>query len=177
MKKKSILLAALAAVLVIGAGAGAARAYFTARDEAAGGVEIELGTHTIIEEPEWVQDWVKNVVITNNTDSKQDVWVRAKAIYPKQYPVQYLPEGTSWTASPDAEGWLYYTLPLAPGQAAEGLKAHITGVPVEEVKDKEFNVTVVYEAVPVEYNSAGEAVYTDADWNYTYDSSSTRGGN
>jgi len=176
MKKKSILLAALAAVLVIGAGAGAARAYFTARTEASGGAEIELGTHTIIEEPDLVQDWTKNILITNDTDSKQDVWVRAKAISPAQYPVQYLPS-ENWTETPDGEGWLYYKLPLAPGEAAVKLKAQITGVPEKEVTETEFNVTVLYEAVPVEYKSEGDPVYTDADWNYSYDNGSAEGGN
>lgn len=176
MKKKSILLAVLAAVMVIGAGAGAAHAYFTARTTARGGVEIELGTHTVIEEPE-VVDWTKNIVISNEADSKQDVWVRAKTFYPVQYPVVYVTESANWTKEADMDGWVYYMVPLAPGEAADSLLAKITGVPETDVKETEFNVTVVYEAVPVEYDSEGNAVYTDADWDYSYDSNPTRGGN
>ena len=169
MKKKNIVLAAIAIVLVLSVSMGSAWAYFTTRATAAGALTVEVGFTTTIEEPEF-SNWTKHMVITNNEDSKQDVFIRARAYSPSQYPVTYSGEG--WVDGGD--GWWYYTAPVAPGDAAAELLAKINNVPDTAQEGASFNVTVVHEATPVTYNAAGEASYTDADWDFALSEEPTR---
>ena len=175
MKNKKVFLTALTVVLLFSVFTGTALAYFTANAEARGAVEVNVGPKTHITEPD-VVDWVKHVEVANREDSKQDVFVRARAYSPSQYPVSY--SGDGWTDGGD--GWWYYETPLKPGEStsdADGkaLLCEIHDVPEEKVEEgTSFNVTVVYEATPVQYNEDGTAF---ADWNYQVDDTPTRGGN
>ena len=76
MKKKNVLLAALAVSLTLSAGAGSAWAYFTTYANASGGYTLSLGAKTTVSEN--FSSWTKHVVITSQADSKP-VYVRAKA--------------------------------------------------------------------------------------------------
>ena len=83
MKKKTIVLAALAAVLTLEAAAGSAWAYFTTYTEARGGYPIELEDTTTIREE--FSAWTKHVVVASEKDSRP-VYVRVKALNGRHTP-------------------------------------------------------------------------------------------
>ncbi len=158
MKRRNIFLAVLAAALILSVSLCGAVAYFTTSISASGSVQIELGPNTDIVEPD-ISRWTKHVVVTNNDDSKQSVYVRVKAFAGSEYTLQYSGEG--WTI--DSEGFYRYSDPVAPGGQTENeLLIKIDNIPENAADRGGFNVPVVYEATPVLYDEAGEPY---ADWN------------
>lgn len=172
MKRKHILLASLAAVLVMISGVGAAHAYFTTNTAVAGMRTIHVGSDTDIEEE--FSQWVKYVTITNS-ESSQAVYVRAKAFHGSQYRVGYESETDGggvamWTLGDD--GYYYYRDILRAGESTQAaLKVVIdaSGIPED---GGSFNVTVVYEASPVQYDGEGNPYQ---DWNVKLDPLKTQG--
>lgn len=166
MKKRSIVIAVLAVVLVLGGNIGSALAYFTTYAKASGGYTIHLGAQTEIEER--VSNWTKHVTVTVE-DGSEPVYVRVKAFAGSQYALTYSDENGNWTLGDD--GYYYYALPVSGGGSTEELLIQIGNVPEEDVDS--FHVAVVYETTPVLYDSNG-APY--GDWTVTLDSGTTEGG-
>ena len=82
MKKRTLLLAVLAVILVMSSSIGSAVAYFTTYAKARGGYVIHLGGKTEITE-EWLQGEkvvrITNVPASENDKGKYPVFVRARA--------------------------------------------------------------------------------------------------
>ena len=167
MKRRHFLLAAIAAVLVFSAGIGGTWAYFSTTMRAVGSVPIDIGTSTEIEEPD-VINWVKHVIIRNEENS-QPVFVRVQAFAGSQYTLTYSGEG--WTDGGD--GWWYWDEPLAADSSTGELLVAIGNVPADVQVGDNFNVAVVYESTPVQYEADGTAY---ADWSYILDDGTTEGG-
>ena len=157
MKKRTLLLAVLAVILVMSSSIGSAVAYFTTYAKARGGYVIHLGGRTEITE-EWLQG-EKVVRITNVPDSEDDkgkhpVFVRARAFYDSTLAISYssVPEG-AWKA--DGEVW-YYQTALFAGDTSETLKIRVVAKEGEKFKAGETaDVVVVYESVPAVFKADG----------------------
>jgi hypothetical protein len=142
MKIRNKILTALAILLVLVITVQSALAYFTTYVTAAGSVTLKLGEQTVIEEPD-VQEWTKHIVISAKEDS-EPVWVRAKAFAPAPYELQYSGEG--WTDGGD--GYWYYNDIVTVDKSANELLVKIENIPEEVEVGENFNVIVIYEAVP-----------------------------
>lgn len=163
MKKRNLRLAAtaasaLTASLVLTSGLGNAWAYFTTNTNAEGGHAITLaGEVTTVDEEFSFNDWTKRLVVTNTDTSGRSVYVRARAFSGSRYPLTY--GGTGWESSDD--GYFYYENILDAGGSTEELLVEIKGVPEEVTEPESFNVVVVYETTPVQYDADGNPY---ADW-------------
>lgn len=152
MKKRRILLALLALCLALTAITGSAWAYFTTNTSAAGGQTLRLGSSTTVDED--MNGWTKQVTITNS--GEVPVYVRAKVF--SQYNLGY-DDNTDWSLETD--GYWHYNVPLNTGDAAVFYAAiqsasGITGAPTLPSQGGEaFDVTVVYETTPVQYQADG----------------------
>ena len=163
MRKRSrIVLAAAAAVMLIALSIPGAMAYFTANDRAEGTVPVDLGYKTTIEEPQ-VEDWQKHVVITNEADSNESCYVRAKAIAPESLTLTYTGDG--WSEGED--GFWVYDEPLAPGESTTELLVKIDNIPADAQEGDKIKVPVVYESTKVIYNQDGSP--QKADWSMAVD--------
>ena len=157
MKRKSIVLAAAAAVLALAVSLPLAWGYFSTYTEAKGGVRLQnRRVETDIKEE--VKEWVKHVTITNSQDGGP-VYVRARAFAGGGYELTYLSEDGSWRDGGD--GFYYYNGILGPGEETPELQVKINNIPEDAVEGQEFEVVVVYETTPVRYDQAGNAY---ADW-------------
>lgn len=168
--KKRVLWLAVAICLVMTACISGALAYFTTNVEATGGRTIRLQNVTTVDEE--YGDWVKHVTVRAQPGS-QPLYVRARAYAASAFPLAY--SGDGWTLEED--GYCYFAAPLANlGQDENGdplplpdgclaattvLDVAISGVAPDAVDPEAFEVTVVYETTPAQYDSAG-APY--ADW-------------
>lgn len=149
MKKKSIFLAALAVILVLGASVPFAWGYFSTYTEARGGIRLTpWKQETQIKEE--VSNWTKHVVITNSAEGSP-VYIRARAFAGSEYQISY-EAGDSWTLQND--GFYYYNSILGPGEETPELLVKINK-PDESEEEQEFNVVVVYESTPVRYDAQG----------------------
>lgn len=154
MKGKTMILASLALVLVLGASIGAASAFFTTYAVAKGGYPVQFQEETV----EWLSNWTKHVSVTNSETSSAAVFVRARAVWSDDYSVTYAAQ-EGWTDGGD--GWWYYNTPVVPGGKTPDLDVHISDVPEKVTDGASFNIVVYTESTP-----AGR--YTDpksADWN------------
>lgn len=157
MKKKHIFLLALTIALILATSLNSALAYFTTYATARGGKVIELGgTHI----EEGFSNWTQRVVITNDADG-QPVYVRAKAFAGSQYVLQYNDDSDRWSQSESSDGYWYYDRILDPGESTTELRIHIDGVPEKAVEGDSFNVVVIYETTPVQYDDNGNP---SSDW-------------
>ena len=167
MKRSTLLMAALAVVLVLGVSLGTATAYFTTYARAQGGYTIELGEQTEIYER--FSQWTKHVIVTSEEGS-EPVFVRVRAFWGETYDVVY-DGGDSWTEGSD--GFWYCRDILKGGEDTPELDIHIVNVPSDVEVGDGFNIVVVYETTPVLYDADG-APY--ADWSMTLDTGTTGGG-
>lgn len=165
------LLALMAAGSVLAAGIGSADAYFTTYAEARGGVVIQLGEKTEIEEE--FSEWTKRISVSSAEDSVP-VYVRVKAFCGSEYSLQYTWEGGDWSeavqgngsvAGDGDTGYYYCTEILYGGGSTSQIKIEIldkdgNALKADE-KSQDFNVVVVYESTPVLYDEEGNAY---ADW-------------
>ena len=158
MKKKRILLPLLATVLIIAAAINPSLAYFTANAHAKGGYPIRQGTTTTVDER--FDDWTKHVTIKNTEGVP--VYVRARAFAGAEYQEGLRYTGKDWESGGD--GWWYYSSAVAEGQTTAELNIEITKRPVA-TENADFNVIVVYEATPVQYDEHGNpATPQKSDW-------------
>ena len=168
MKRKTLLLAALALVLVLGASIGQSLAYFSTYAEAKGGYVIELGDRTELKEE--FSNWTKRVTVVSAEDS-EPVFIRVKAFCGSRYSLSYLDESSRWSLGDD--GYYYYSEIVPGGGSTAELQIRIGNVPASVKDGDSFNVIVIYESTPVRYREDGSAY---ADWNVILDSGSTEGG-
>lgn len=168
MNRKCYWLSLLALVLILTLSVSPTLAYFTSNARSDGAIPLTLGTQTHIEE--YVQDLEKSVVIVCDNDSNP-VWVRATASVGAGFGLTV--GGPGWTDGGD--GWWYYGSYLyvapdhdpaaAPGptQIAATFTVAVTDIPVyDEFPVQDFNVSVQYECIPVEFGEDGQAL--PADW-------------
>ena len=163
---KRVLWSLLALCLALTVCVGGALAYFTTNTQASGGRTVRSQTHTTIEES--YADWVKHVQVRCQPVSVP-MYVRARGYAASAYPLRYSGEG--WEVRDD--GYCYFATPLAnagpdasqpAGTVVETtvLDVTIDGVQTDGAETAPFDVVVIYETVPVQYNENGEAY---ADWN------------
>ena len=158
MKNKIYGILMAAAILSVAtAGIGKANAFFTANDTAAGYNSISLGDETTVDEDYDYTNKQKILVFKNSADSKNAVFVRARAYAPSTMKTSYIGEG--WQE--ESDGWCYFTEEVKPNDE-QTLKIQIGDYPLEE--DKEFNVIVVYETIP-----AADENPLEADWDQASD--------
>ena len=169
MKREPLIAAALAAALVLGATIAPATAYFTDTTQATGGHPVKVGTSTDMKE--WYAEKQKHVTISNDEDSAQPVWLRAKVFSP----VEFSAAGQGWPTSPDVDGWYEYSSVVEPGASTEELVVTLTFPEVKSDKQPDgavygdnVNVVVVYESVPANHG-AGESAYEAPDWTAVLD--------
>lgn len=174
MKKKQIFLGFLAAGLVMSSSVGSAWAYFTTYVEARGGEVISLGDETSVTEE--FSQWTKHIRITSDADS-EPVYVRAKA-FCSAYKFDYIDPSKDkdrWT--PGADDYYYYRDIVEGGGETTELLVHIKDVPSEEVDQKDFNVVIIYETTPVQYDENGKPLpASEIDWNDKLDITRMEGG-
>ncbi len=148
---KKVWLTAAAAVLAAGLTLPGAMAYFTTYASAGGGAALSLGHSTEIEEN--FENWTKDIVITNT--GNVDCYVRVKVLAGSQFTIDF--SGDGWSDGED--GYWYYANSIAPDEATGSLLAAIT-LPEDFMED--FNVAVVQECTPVQYDADGNP-YPDWD--------------
>ena len=165
MKKKSIFVAAFAAAMVAAESVGSAWAYFTTYADAQGGYTISLGDETRVEEE--FSDWTKHIAVTS-AEGSEPTYIRVKAFSGSQYQLVFSDKAGKW--SPGDDGYYYYGDIVEGGQTTEPLDVKIENIPEDA---GEFNVVVVHESTPVQYDEAGEPY---ADWSIKLDSGNMEGG-
>jgi len=182
MKKSKIFLtaiSALAAGMVLTATAGSAWAYFTTNTSASGSYALSLGNETRIVET--YSEHTKHLVVTN--EGTAPVYVRARAFSGSLYGLAYTGEG--WQAG--ADGYYYYNAAVPGITTAEDgtvTKSQTTQLdvlitfPEEAEEGDECNVVVIYESIPVQYDSDGNPLAPQAaDWSGKVLTGRTEGGN
>lgn len=183
MKKMQKWLLALALVMLIGATIRPAVSYFTSYVHAVGATKIFLGDSTVIKEEYDEKTATKSLVVENLPDSEADrqltMFVRAQGFAGGAFDLDYAGEG--WTSTPDSEGFYYYMSALEPGQVTTPLDVTIK-IPKDAQTDEwvPFEVTVVYEAVPVMYEADGKTLkaYDDPEvWSQKVIQIEQKGGN
>ncbi|WP_165171061.1 hypothetical protein [Adlercreutzia sp. ZJ242] len=160
----------VAVMCIAVAGVGAASAYFTTYCQAKGGYTLELGDTTTVKES--FANWTKSVTVQSDAASDEAVYVRVKAYGPEKYPITYSEPGgaTNWSLA--ADGYYYYNGILDPGTATSALNLMIrdvlpsdAGAGVAPQPGDAFNVVVIYETTPAQYQPDGTAVEPErADW-------------
>lgn len=167
--KKTICTAAIALVLVAGASAGSARAYFTTFAAAKGGHRITVDTKSRITEQ--FSDWTKHIQLENTGTA--ECYVRVRVFAGSAYGIEYM-GSSGWRDGGD--GYWYYDGILPAGGTTGMLDVKIT-LPTVTVEDpaqetpppytEDFNVVVIQECTAVLYDRDG-APY--ADWDAVLDS-------
>ena len=148
MKRNKLLLTALAVILAMGVMVAPALAYFTAHTEAAGGVGIDLGSKTTIDEK--IVDMSKEIVVTN--EGPESCYVRVAAYSSESLTTSSTSSG--WTKDGD---WWYYNEVVDAGDSTPVLKVEITGKPESEITAGQVaQVAIVYESMKVVYDKDGK---------------------
>ncbi len=150
--KRKIGLTAAAVILAGGVSIQGAMAYFTTYASAEGSQTLELGATTEIEED--FKDWTKEIKIQNTGDV--DCYVRVKVFAGSQFTIDYSGYEDAWSKGED-DYW-YYNDVVPVGGSTSALLATIN-LPSDFEED--FNVAVVQECTPVQYNEDGTPY---ADW-------------
>ena len=163
MKRRQKLIAAAAIALALGAGIAPAYAYFTDSTEANGGLRVNVTPTTTITET--YGNRTKHLVIKNTGTAP--VFVRARVFSTEDYTA----EGTGWTANGD---YIDYGEAVAAGGGETSELTVTLNFPEGATKDDEFNVIVVYESTPAQYDSNGDPA---PDWNYKLNTGTAEGGN
>lgn len=163
MKRKNLILAIFAAMLVLGLSVGNAWSYFTDTASAEGGMTIVVEPTSRLTEEYSAQ--TKKIRI-QNTSAATSVWVRARVYANASLGAKG--SGTNWSGETD--GWYEYTAPVAAGAETDELVITFDlpdGFDPEKgtgAKDgDELNVIVTYQCTPVQYAESGDAM--PATWN------------
>lgn len=152
MKKYQIVLAVLAVMLVLCSSIGGALAYFSDRDIDQEILPIIIDNIPTIDER---FDADGNKIVTIQNQGTAPVFMRFKVEASEIVKVSM--SGSNWgtpeSIGLEADGYLYYTVPLAAGETASELTVTVT-LPTyanEEAAHKageEAHVAVLYESVP-----------------------------
>ncbi len=174
-KRMNIISAALAVGLVCISSARNADAYFTTYVTAKGGYAVSWEHHEEIRET--IKDREKSVTIASKKGSIP-VYVRVKAFAGSSYELVYKSEENNgiaeWKAG--ADGYYYCSSVLQGGEETKALKIRINNVPKTPKEGMDFNVVVVYETIPVQYDANGEMVKPEAaNWTQSETSQMTYG--
>lgn len=161
LNKKKLCLTAAALTLTAGLSVGGAMAYFTTYATAAGGVELSMGSTTIVP-GETVSNWTKHVVVKNTGDF--DCYVRLKVFAGEKFQDGLVFSDASGKWTPGADDYYYYSDIVPVGGESGEIQVKI------DYKDseKDFNVIVVQECTTVQYDADGNPY---ADWDVIADSS------
>lgn len=165
MKKRHLILAVLAAVLVISASIGTSLAYFTTYSDAKGGYVIHLGHKTTIEEE--VEGSTKVIRIQNKADTTEEdgkypLFVRVKVFSGSDCTAELDSNKSSsgWTQSGDI---YYYQDPLyagvepkAPQNITNPLYIKVNATNTNVKAGDTIDVVVVYESVPALFTANGD---------------------
>lgn len=157
---KTVWLTAAAVIMAGSMTIHSALAYFTANASAQGGHPISLGSKTDITEN--FSDWTKHIEIANTGEN--DCYVRVKVFSGSQFDVEFSGESGAWSQGDD-EYWYYSEIVPAGGKTSV-LNAKIN-VPTDFEDD--FNVVVIQECTPVQFDENGNAY---ADWTQKIDTTS-----
>ena len=170
MKKRTLILAVLAVVLVLSSGIGSTIAYFTTYSNARGGYVIHLGGKTEIEEQ--ISDNRKIVRIFNRAETDDDigqhpVFVRVKAFTDSDGSLSYPDTSGLWQQGTD--GYWYYQKALTAGtdskpEGAVTDPAFVVVVSVNRTlkEGEHLDVIVVHESVPAIFKGDGSPDLTTA---------------
>lgn len=150
------VMAALALLLVLTAKTGSASAYFTTYTETAGSGVIAVKPDVEIDEQ--VYNLQKVICLMNKGNCA--CWGRVKLIYPKGITCS-IAGGNHWVSTEDGY-YVYDAVIPAGGKTADPLIVDITVENGEIVADT-FNVIVIEESIPVQYEEDGRIA--DPDWN------------
>ena len=157
-KAKTWMLSAVALGLVAVTSVPASMAYFTANDQAPGGVLLNL-SQSDMRVNESFQNWTKTVQLENTSATGTPCYSRIKIFGPDTAKLKY-EYGAKWSLGKD--GYYYYSDVLwKKGDVTDEFKIKIDKQPLIEGKGIEFDVIVVQESVPVKYKEDGS---TYADW-------------
>ena len=167
MKRHStFILSLLALALIFSAVISPTLAYFTDHEQADGTAPITLSGKTqIVDE----YDNLTKTIRIQNTEGR-DVWVRLLVAVGETYePYVDLAPG-NWSKTGD---YWYYPDPISEGNATGDFQVSIARVPTTnlDISQQEFNVAVLYETTPVQYDENGNPMA--ADWNISLDSNLT----
>ena len=154
MKKKAVFLLALSVILLFATSINSTLAYFTSYVQAVGGYVVYLPRDPGLTETFY--DWTKHVTISIPEDAYQ-VYVRVKAFAGSEYVLTYIGDG--WTLNSD--GFYYYDEILYGGWSTNELLVRIENIPENAVPGESFNVIVIYETTPVQYDENGNPY---SDW-------------
>ena len=167
MKKKHLVLAVLAIVLVLCSSIGAAVAYFTTYSDARGGYVIHLGHKTTIKES--VEGSTKTIQIANVADPASDagkypLFIRVKVFAGTDCEIDETKTSDGWLKAEDA---YYYQDVLYAGDGEEtGLTTPLS-IKVKAASDTVeagdvIDVIVVYESVPAVFTPDGSPDFSTA---------------
>ena len=171
MKRNStFILSLLALALIFSAVISPTLAYFTDHEQADGTAPITLSGKTEIVDDYDPKNLTKTISI-QNTEGR-DVWIRLLVAVGETYESNVvLTPGEGWSKGTD--GYWYYGSPVSAPNTTSTFAVSIAGVPMTnlDISQQQFNVSVLYETTPVQYNEAGRP--KAADWNITLDTGTT----
>ena len=150
MNNKKKLVAALSLILCLSVSVSIAVAYFTDYEAAKGGAVLHLKGEDVIEEK---FDDNEKVVSVRNT-GETDLLVRVRALGENVIPNSK--NSSDWVSDPEGIWW-YYNGVLKPDNSTPEIRFEVKNIPAD-ADAKDFDVTVVQEAVRVTYTQ-------DADGN------------
>ena len=180
-KRTTTLLAGLAVALVLGMGIAPAYSYFTDTHTTNGGMPIKVTPTTTPHE--WFANKTKHFTVSNAADATAPVFIRAGVFSSKMLPVTEI-SGSGWSGRDKGDwnyeigdGWYYYgssakdLTAVAPGAETKELLVKFTFPEVQSnekpdgsVYGDNYNMIIVYEATPVQYDENGNPY---ADWDIT----------
>ena len=148
------IVAVFTMLLVLGISVESVMAYFTTYATAKGGMPISLAPTTTVHED--FADWKKTIQIENTGET--DCFIRVKVIAGSEFSITAA--GSGWSEGSD--GYWYYSNAVPSGGMTDALVAEIH---YPEGQERDFNVVVIHESVPVVYSDDGTAIGAkDADW-------------
>lgn len=160
MKRKQIIGLTALFALILSASIPSTIAYFTTYASASGGVEISLQAETEIIE-QLPEPYSKHVQVQLDQGS-QPVYVRVRAFSGSAYPIEARPSSTNWKQN--GQYW-EYMVPLFLEEGHNITDEIIFEIDPKEDETQNFNIVVVSESIPVEFDENGNPL--PADWNKT----------
>lgn len=168
--RNTFVLSLLALALILCTVISPSLAYFTDQDQADGSITLTLSGKTDIQDD--FKDGQKIIAIQNTKG--RDIWVRLRVAVGEtiQQYVDLIP-GEGWT---EQEGYWYYNSPIPENGATTNFIVDINRVPTKDLDlaQQEFNIAVLYETTPVQYNADGS--WKSADWNIQLDTGTSSAG-
>ena len=156
--RNTFVLSLLALALILSAVISPALAYFTDQDQATGAIPITLGGQTEIND---TITGLEKTISIKNTEGR-DVWVRllvAVGDAENQAKLTIKP-GDYWEAGGD---YWYYNDPVSEGETTTPFIVNLSQILTDKFAETqtEFNVAVLYETTPVQYDEKGNMIKGD----------------